>query len=110
MTPPLSAICSLSSPDMNGRRPRVDGAPGEHHAAVLPGRIRLAQPRRSENACMIVSMVPRHHDERRGAGGVAGGAPKISPTPGRADSARLGDELARISDADWVHVDVMDNH
>jgi ribulose-phosphate 3-epimerase len=59
---------------------------------------------------MIVSMVPRHHDERRGAGRVAVVGLQISPSILTADFARLGDELARISDADWVHVDVMDNH
>jgi len=36
---------------------------------------------------------------------------QISPSILSADFARLGDEVAAISDAaDWVHVDVMDNH
>ena len=35
---------------------------------------------------------------------------QISPSILSADFARLGDELARIADADWAHVDVMDNH
>jgi ribulose-phosphate 3-epimerase len=35
---------------------------------------------------------------------------QISPSILTADFARLADELARISDADWAHVDVMDNH
>ncbi|MFN8077465.1 MAG: ribulose-phosphate 3-epimerase [Kineosporiaceae bacterium] len=35
---------------------------------------------------------------------------KISPSILTADTAHLADELHRISDADWVHVDVMDNH
>ncbi|GAA3216581.1 ribulose-phosphate 3-epimerase [Actinocorallia longicatena] len=36
---------------------------------------------------------------------------QISPSILSADFARLADEIGRISDAaDWVHVDVMDNH
>lgn len=35
---------------------------------------------------------------------------QISPSILTADFAQLGDELARIADADWAHVDVMDNH
>jgi len=35
---------------------------------------------------------------------------QISPSILSCDFARLGDELARIADADWAHVDVMDNH
>jgi ribulose-phosphate 3-epimerase len=35
---------------------------------------------------------------------------QISPSILTADLAHLGDELARIADADWAHVDVMDNH
>jgi ribulose-phosphate 3-epimerase len=35
---------------------------------------------------------------------------QISPSILTADFAHLGDELARICDADWAHVDVMDNH
>lgn len=35
---------------------------------------------------------------------------QISPSILTADFARLGEELARIRDADWAHVDVMDNH
>ncbi|MEU5881761.1 ribulose-phosphate 3-epimerase [Spirillospora sp. NPDC047279] len=38
-------------------------------------------------------------------------APQISPSILSADFARLADDVALISDAaDWVHVDVMDNH
>jgi ribulose-phosphate 3-epimerase len=38
-------------------------------------------------------------------------APQISPSILSADFARLAEELARIEGAaDWVHVDVMDNH
>lgn len=36
--------------------------------------------------------------------------PLITPSILNADFARLGEEIARISNADWVHVDVMDNH
>ena len=36
--------------------------------------------------------------------------PLISPSILNADFARLADEVARIPSADWVHVDVMDNH
>ncbi|GAA5163432.1 ribulose-phosphate 3-epimerase [Ornithinimicrobium tianjinense] len=35
---------------------------------------------------------------------------QISPSILSADFANLERELARISDADWAHVDVMDNH
>jgi ribulose-phosphate 3-epimerase len=34
----------------------------------------------------------------------------VAPSILSADFARLADEVARISDADWVHVDVMDGH
>lgn len=35
---------------------------------------------------------------------------QIAPSILSADFARLADELDRIGDADWAHVDVMDNH
>jgi ribulose-phosphate 3-epimerase len=35
---------------------------------------------------------------------------QITPSILNADFAALGAEVARISSADWVHVDVMDNH
>ena len=35
---------------------------------------------------------------------------QITPSILNADVARLGEEVARIPSADWVHVDVMDNH
>src|SRR6476619_8120617 len=35
---------------------------------------------------------------------------QITPSILNADLARLADEVARIPIADWVHVDVMDNH
>jgi len=35
---------------------------------------------------------------------------RISPSILNADFAHLADEVDRIRDADWVHVDVMDNH
>ena len=35
---------------------------------------------------------------------------QISPSILTADFARLAEELARVSDADWAHIDVMDNH
>ena len=35
---------------------------------------------------------------------------QIAPSILASDFSRLGDELARIADADWAHVDVMDNH
>jgi ribulose-phosphate 3-epimerase len=37
-------------------------------------------------------------------------AVQISPSILTADFSRLADELLRIKDADWAHVDVMDNH
>jgi ribulose-phosphate 3-epimerase len=36
--------------------------------------------------------------------------PKIAPSILSADFARLGAEAAAVADADWLHVDVMDNH
>jgi ribulose-phosphate 3-epimerase len=41
---------------------------------------------------------------------VAGRPTGICPSLLSADFTRLGEEVARIADADWVHVDVMDNH
>ncbi len=35
---------------------------------------------------------------------------QITPSIRHADFAALGDEVARIPGADWIHVDVMDNH
>ena len=35
---------------------------------------------------------------------------QITPSILNADFARLGEEVARIGSADWIHVDVMDNH
>ena len=35
---------------------------------------------------------------------------QIAPSILSADFARLADEVAAVGDADWVHVDVMDNH
>jgi len=35
---------------------------------------------------------------------------RITPSILNADLSRLADEVARIPSADWVHVDVMDNH
>lgn len=37
-------------------------------------------------------------------------AAQISPSILSSDFARLADEVARIRNADWLHVDVMDNH
>jgi ribulose-phosphate 3-epimerase len=36
--------------------------------------------------------------------------PLIAPSLLSADFARLAEETARVPDADWLHVDVMDNH
>jgi ribulose-phosphate 3-epimerase len=38
------------------------------------------------------------------------GEPLIAPSLLSADFARLADEAARVTAADWLHVDVMDNH
>src|ERR671920_1965548 len=35
---------------------------------------------------------------------------RISPSLLAADFARLADEAGRVPNADWLHVDVMDNH
>ena len=35
---------------------------------------------------------------------------QITPSILNSDFARLGEEVARIPSADWIHVDVMDNH
>ena len=35
---------------------------------------------------------------------------QITPSILNADFANLGAEVARIGNADWVHVDIMDNH
>ncbi|KWX59601.1 ribulose-phosphate 3-epimerase [Mycobacterium sp. NAZ190054] len=37
-------------------------------------------------------------------------SPLIAPSILSADFARLADESAAVEDADWLHVDVMDNH
>ena len=37
-------------------------------------------------------------------------AVQIAPSILTADFARLADEVASVADADWLHVDVMDNH
>ena len=39
-----------------------------------------------------------------------GSAPLIAPSILAADFARLADEAAAVDGADWLHVDVMDNH
>ncbi|MEZ2121252.1 MULTISPECIES: ribulose-phosphate 3-epimerase [unclassified Corynebacterium] len=36
--------------------------------------------------------------------------PIIAPSILSADFTRLGEEIARVSDADWIHVDIMDGH
>ncbi|UXA20755.1 ribulose-phosphate 3-epimerase [Mycobacterium sp. SMC-4] len=40
----------------------------------------------------------------------ASAAPLIAPSILSADFARLADEVAAVEGADWLHVDVMDNH
>ncbi len=36
--------------------------------------------------------------------------PRIAPSLLSADFARLAEAAAAVPDADWLHVDVMDNH
>lgn len=36
--------------------------------------------------------------------------PKIAPSILAADFAKLGDEIRAVSNADWIHVDIMDGH
>ncbi len=45
-----------------------------------------------------------------GAAPDASSAPLIAPSILAADFARLADETAAVRGADWLHVDVMDNH
>ncbi|MBZ8177849.1 ribulose-phosphate 3-epimerase [Corynebacterium poyangense] len=37
-------------------------------------------------------------------------APIIAPSILAADFSRLGDDIRRVSNADWIHVDIMDGH
>lgn len=37
-------------------------------------------------------------------------APIISPSILAADFSRLGEEVRAVSNADWIHVDIMDGH
>ncbi|MCF4006577.1 ribulose-phosphate 3-epimerase [Corynebacterium uropygiale] len=37
-------------------------------------------------------------------------APIIAPSILAADFSRLGEEIARVPEADWIHVDIMDGH
>ncbi|BBY16289.1 ribulose-phosphate 3-epimerase [Mycolicibacterium litorale] len=56
---------------------------------------------------------PRHgRDVRRGAASnlIRMAHPLIAPSILSADFARLADETAAVTGADWLHVDVMDNH
>ena len=53
---------------------------------------------------------PRPTDARRAAPRIARVGIQITPSILNADFAALGAEVARIPGADWVHVDVMDNH
>src|SRR5213078_2526569 len=53
---------------------------------------------------------PLNSRATRGRKGQSALAVQISPSILSADFARLADEVTAVGDADWVHVDVMDNH
>ncbi len=79
-----------------------------HPAAVRSGRWAR---RRTVRAALAAS--PWHRcDVRRGAASnlTAMATPLIAPSILAADFARLADETAAVVGADWLHVDVMDNH
>src|SRR6476620_5677879 len=56
------------------------------------------------------SSPPRSGGAAQYARGVSSAEPMIAPSILSADFARLGEEADAVATADWLHVDVMDNH
>ena len=83
-----SAVGRPASPAPGGAAPATSPPAADPRAAARP----RSRPRR----CSVPRLVPWASRSRR-----------ASSTP---TSRALGDEVARIGSADWVHVDVMDNH
>ena len=90
-----------------GRRGSWAGPLGELGAAVAaPARHRRDVRRRAaapdvRSAARLSSVLPMPRST---------GGPLIAPSILAADFARLADEAAAVRGADWLHVDVMDNH
>ncbi len=60
----------------------------------------------------MTESIPRPGPDRPGepSASARSRGPLIAPSILAADFARLADEAARVRGADWLHVDVMDNH
>jgi ribulose-phosphate 3-epimerase len=56
----------------------------------------------------LIALAPPEHTG--GVGSLARMDVQIAPSILSADFARLAEEIARVENADWVHVDVMDAH
>ena len=119
----LYATCSPAVEETVRRGRVCPGGPARHptrgHPRAGPrgDRRRVGPPPGRRTA---VAAPPRHRRDVHGPAPAAGHAddPRIRVTMGiqitpsilNADLSRLADEVGRIPSADWVHVDVMDNH